>query len=638
MSHPFRFRFGQTSRRPLTAAFITGALAVGLSAHSAFAAPLAPVAVKRVVLSGHASQKALASRMVGAEPGTTSMSLAVSLPLRNQALLEDTLRRLYDPADPLYKQFLTPDQFTAQFGPTQAQYDAVTKFLTASGLTVSQTFGNRTQIDVTGPVSRVNAAFGIRMQRFLAADGTTFRASATDISIPAAMAGSISSVTGLDGSLKATPNYKILGPVSGAVAGPIASPLDGALAPDASQPTQGTGLGNTFSYKDVKTAYNLNSTTLDGTGQTIGLVEFDSLYNPKDILSNSAAIGTRPRIQNRFVSSGGSIVTQANGNALEIDLDIDEAASLAPKALIDVYMVPFNDGNGPLDEFQQIINDNQTLTSGPKSISASYGFGEEDPAGLDPTFDIPLNNLLKQMAMLGVSFFISSGDSGNSTDRSTFAPGVDRFGALPFSCTVGGTQLSVAVPKSNETYLSETTWNINGTPGGGAGGGGFSINWPIPSYQTAAAAAASPRATVSTTMRNIPDVSLNASQATGYLVYVSDYPGATAGTYQAGYFRVGGTSASAPLWAGFAALVNQNSIRNGGGLLGFPNMSLYSFGPGGSNAGLYNTVFHDINDLSTNSVDPSTTQFLATTGFDDATGLGSFNGQPLIKALSGSTP
>lgn len=626
------FRSAKTRRRALNAAFFTSALAAGLSCHPAFAAPKAPIAAGRVVLSGHASRAALASPMVGIETGTTSMSLAVSLPLRNQALLDDTLRRLYDPADPLYKQFLTPDQFTAQFGPTQAQYDAVTKFLTASGLSVSQTFANRTQIDVTGPVSKVNAAFGIQMKRFLAADGTTFRASATDISIPLALAGSISSVTGLDGSRKATPNYKIL---DGPVNAPAANPFDSLLAPDATQPTQGTGLGNTFSFKDVKTAYNLNSTTLDGTGQTIGLVEFDSLYNPKDILANSAAIGTRPRLQNVFVPSGGAIVTQANSNALEIDLDIGEAASLAPKAVIDVYMVPFNDGNGPLDEFQQIINDNKA-----KSISASYGFGAEDPAGLDPTFDIPLNNLLKQMATLGISFFISSGDSGNSTDRSTYARGVDRFGALPFSCTVGGTQLSVAVPKSNETYLSETTWNINGTPGGGAGGGGFSINWPIPSYQTAAAAAASPAATVSTTMRNIPDVSLNASQATGYLVYVSDYPGATAGTYTVGYFRVGGTSASAPLWAGFAALVNQNSLRNGGGLLGFPNPSLYSFGPGGSNAAIYNTVFHDVNDLSTNSVDPNTadTQFLATTGFDDATGLGSFNGQPLIQALSGPTP
>ena len=636
MFHLLPFRSNKTRHRTLSAAFLVGTLAAGLSSHSAFAAP---VAAGRVVLSGHASHAALASRLVGVEPVTATMSLAVSLPLRNQALLDDTLRRLYDPADPLYKQFLTPDQFTAQFGPTQAQYDAVTKFLTASGLTVSQTFGNRTQIDVTGPVSRVNAAFGIQMKRFLAADGTTFRASVTDVSIPASLAGSISSVTGLDGSLKATPNYKILGPVSSAVASPIASPLVAspldALAPDASQPTQGTGLGNTFSYKDVKTAYNLNSTTLDGTGQTIGLVEFDSLYNPKDILTNSAAIGTRPRLQNVFVPSGGSIVTQANSNALEIDLDIGEAASLAPKAVIDVYMVPFNNGNGPLDEFQQIISDNRA-----KSISASYGFGAEDPAGLDPTFDIPLNNLLMQMATLGISFFISSGDSGNSTSRSSYVRGIDRFAALPSGCAVGGTQLSVAVPKSNETYLSETTWNINGTPGGGAGGGGSSINWTIPSYQTAAAAAASPLATVSTLMRNIPDVSLNASQATGYLVYVSDYPGATAGTYTVGYFRVGGTSASAPLWAGFAALVNQNSLRNGGSLLGFPNPSLYTFGPGGSNAGLYNTVFHDINDLSTNSVDPVTTdtQFLATPGFDDATGLGSFNGQPLIQALSGPTP
>lgn len=626
----FPRRFVRPRHAALNTAFLCGTLAAGLLSQTLVSA--APAPARRVVLSGHASRTALASPMIGVEPATATMSLAISLPLRNQALLEDTLRRLYDPADPLYKQFLTLDQFTAQFGPTQAQYDNVTKFLAANGLSVSQTFANRTQIDVTGPVSRVNAAFGIQMKRFLAVDGTTFRASTTNVSIPIALAGSISSVTGLDGSLKATPNYKVL---SGPVSDSAADPLDSVLAPDATQPTQGTGLGNTFSYSDVKTAYNLKSTTLDGTGQTVGLVEFDSLYNPKDILRNSAAIGVRPRIQNVFVSSGGAVVTQANGNALEIDLDIDEAASLAPKALIDVYMVPFNDGDGALDEFQQIISDNKA-----KSISASYGFGAEDPAGLDPTFDIPLNNLLKQMAALGISFFISSGDSGSSTSRSTYVRGVDRFGALPYSCTVGGTQLSVAVPKSNEAYLSETTWNIDNTPSGGAGGGGFSINWPIPDYQTQAAAAASPRATVSTTKRNIPDVSLNASAATGYLVYVSDYPGATPGTYTAGYFRVGGTSASAPLWAGFAALVNQNSLRNGGGLLGFPNPTLYSFGPGGSSAGLYSTVFHDVNDLSTNSVDPvaADTQFLATTGFDDATGLGSFNGQPLIQALSGPTP
>ncbi len=605
-------------RTALGAAVLAGIIGTALAAQTP--ALSVPAAAGRIVLSGHVSSAARVSRVLGVEPAAAPVSLAVSLPLRNQGELSDLLRRVYDPADPLYKQFLTSQEYTARFGPTQAQYNAVLSFLKANGLTVTTTYPTRTQIDVIGSASRVNAAFGIQLKSYLAADGSTFRAADRSISIPAAMAGSISAVTGLDTSLKATPNYTLLGRAD-----------DESESPSALQPVQGTGPSGTFSASDTKTAYNLNSTKLDGTGQTIGLVEFDSNYNQKDTLQYCAINGIKqPRVQNVFVYSGGySTAVNPNGNSLEIDLDIDMALSLAPKATVLVYMVPFNGGQGPLDELQQIISENRA-----KSISASYGFGAEDPEGLDPTFDIPLNNLLGQMALQGQSFFISSGDSGSSTSRRKFVKGVDRFGALPNSCTVGGTQLSVVAPQSNENYLSETTWNIDGSVGMGAGGGGISTNWPIPFYQTSSAASADPAAAVSKTMRNIPDVSLNASNATGYTVYTSD-----AGL-PPGFYGIGGTSASAPLWAAFTALVNQNNIRNGNPLLGFANPTLYALGPAGSNAGQYKTVFHDIADFSTNSTSGSKldTQFVATAGFDDATGLGSFNGINLIQALSGPTP
>ena len=617
---PYDFFSHSSNRRQfaLGAAVIAGVFGAALTAQTPASA--SPTAAGRVVLSGHASSAARVSRMLGLEPAAAPISLAVSLPLRNQKALDETLRRMYDPADSLYKQFLTPEEYTARFGPTQAQYNAVVNYLRGSGLTVSQTYPTRTQVDVVGSVRRVNAAFGIQIKRFVADDGTTFRAADTSVTLPAAMSGLISAVTGLDTSRKATPDYSIL-----------SRPGSDAAASSALQPVQGTGPGGSFTASDTKTAYNLNSTNLTGAGQTIGLVEFDSNYNQKDTLKYCALNGIKqPRVQNVFVYSGGySTAVSKNGNSLEIDLDIDMALALAPKATVLVYMVPFNGGQGPLDEFQQIVTENRA-----KSISASYGFGPEDPAGLDPTFDIPLNNLLGQMALQGQSFFISSGDSGSSTSRRNFVKGVDRFGALPNSCTVGGTELSVVKPQSNENYLSETTWNIDGSVGQGAGGGGISSNWAIPFYQISTAATADSRAAVSKTMRNIPDVSLNASNATGYTVYVSD-----AGL-PPGFYGIGGTSASSPLWAAFTALVNQNNIRNGNPIVGFPNPTLYGLGPAGAKSAQYTTLFHDITDFSTNSTSGSAldTQFVATPGFDDATGLGSFQGKQLIQALSGPTP
>ena len=618
LSDDLLLRFSTTRHVALGSVVLAGLFGAALSAP--IPASASPVAAGRVALSGHASSAARVSRMLRLEPASAPVSLAISLPLRNQKALNEMLQRMYDPADPLYKQFLTPEEYTAQFSPTQAQYNAVVNYLRRSGLAVSQTYPTRTQVDVVGSVSRVNAAFGIQLKRFVAADGMTFRAADTTVTLPASMSGLISAVTGLDTSRKATPNYSVL-----------RRPGGDAAMPSALQPVQGTGPYGTFSASDTRIAYNLNSTNLTGAGQTIGLVEFDSNYNQKDTLQYCAINGIKqPRVQNVFVYSGGySTAVNKNGNSLEIDLDIDMALALAPKATVLVYMVPFNGGQGALDELQQIVTEDRA-----KSISASYGFGPEDPAGLDPTFDIPLNNLLGQMALQGQSFFISSGDSGSSTDRGSFVKGVDRFGALPNSCTVGGTQLSVVKPQSNENYLSETTWNIDGSPGGGSGGGGVSSNWKIPFYQVSTAATADSRATVSKTMRNIPDVSLNASNATGYTVYVSD-----AG-YPPGFYGVGGTSASAPLWAAFTALVNQNSVRNGNPVVGFPNPALYRLGPAGTKSAGYTAIFHDIADFSTNSTSGSTldTQFVATPGFDDATGLGSFQGKPLIQALSGPTP
>src|SRR5437870_10821525 len=81
-----------------------------------------------VRLRGHIPPLTATARVVARVAAGEPMRLALTLPLRNQAQLNDLLMRLYDPHDPAYGQFLTPEQFTARFGPTQADYDAIAAF------------------------------------------------------------------------------------------------------------------------------------------------------------------------------------------------------------------------------------------------------------------------------------------------------------------------------------------------------------------------------------------------------------------------------------------------------------------------------------------------------------------------------
>ena len=171
----------------------------------------------------------------------------------------------------------------------------------------------------------------------------------------------------------------------------------------------------------------------------------------------------------------------------------------------------------------------------------------------------------------------------------------------------GGTQLFV---NPGETYNHETTWNQNGTVRGGAGGGGVSAVWSIPSWQQGVVSAAS---LGSTTNRNVPDVSFNVDPDTGYSIY-----------YRGRWYIFGGTSCAAPLWAGFTARVNQQRELNGMGPLGFANPAIYQLAadPG------HRADFHDVADGSTNLYYP------AVTGYDEATGWGSFNGANLLADLA----
>ena len=226
-------------------------------------------------------------------------------------------------------------------------------------------------------------------------------------------------------------------------------------------------------------------------------------------------------------------------------------------------------------------------------MSSSWTWSPADPTTDDPYFE--------EFAAQGQNLFQAAGDSKKWTTSgkaSEIYPADDVY-----VTSVGGTDLSTRAPQA-DPWASETAW-------ADSGGGISPDKFAIPSWQTAAAAGC---ASCSQTYRNGPDVSANAN----FTFYVcADQTTCTANEY-------GGTSFAAPMWAGYLALVNQQSVANGNKPLGFINPSLYSIGAGSS----YDTDFHDITSGSNG--------YSATTGYDLATGWGSPNGSGLLNALAGA--
>lgn len=547
-------------------------LVVGLSPVSS-APPL-------VRLQGHIPKWAISSaQWLERVPSRTEIPLAFSLPLRNQQELDELLNRIYNPKDPLYGQYLTAQEFTDRFSPTQADYDALTSHALSLGFHITGTHPNRTLLDVSGSAAAVEAAFGFHLHHYQSPEGRIFYAPDNDPEVPDFIASRIVGVIGLD---NAAVWYKHSRSLSEA---------------DFSQtsPYQiGTGPGGGLTPSDIQKAYNLNGVQTTGTNQTLGLFELDG-YNASDVAQYVSYYQLPSIVLQNVLIDGFS--GRAGSGADEVTLDIELLNALAPGAnKIIVYEGP-NSNTGVVDTYNRIATDNLA-----KQISTSWGLSEGQSSS---TVINSENAAFMQMAAQGQSIYAASGDSGAYDNGRTLS--VDDPASQPYMVGVGGTQLFV---NSDETYKNETTWNVNNTIKGGSGGGGISSIWGIPTWQKGITSAAS------ATMRNVPDVSLNSDQYTGYSIY-----------YSGGWWIFGGTSCAAPLWAAFTARVNQVRAGNTMPTLGFANPLIYQIGTSTN----YWTDFHDIADGSTNLY------YQAVTGYDNATGWGSFNGPTLLADLASAT-
>jgi len=525
--------------------------------------------VRDLVLNGQAP-------LVGRLPATQQMQLDIVLPLSDQAGLDAFLSDLRNPASASYRQFLTPQEFTARFGPTQENYDAVVAFAKANGLAVVGGTRDGMEVQVKGSVSAIEAAFHIYLRTYQhPTEDRVFYAADREPTVDLPF--QLWHISGLD-------NYSIPHPM-------LVNRNEYAAAhgikPEAlvSHATTGSGPSASFLGSDMRAAY-YGGTALTGAGQNLGLLEYygTDLADLTTYFKNAKQTNNVPiTLLSTDGTSTSCLYTKAGRycDDTEQTLDMTQAIGMAPGLASLVMYVGSTD--------TAIISAMTTHSPLPATIGCSWGWTPVDPTTLDPYF--------QKMAAQGQNFFAASGDSSTWSAKNEAWPADDAN-----VVSVGGTDLVTA--SAGGAWKSETAWVDSG--------GGISPDKiAIPAWQKLAGVINSSNKG-STTYRNGPDVSANAN----FTFYVcADQTTCTANSY-------GGTSFAAPMWAAYLALVNQQLVADGYSRIGFIDPYLYAFGVSSS----YGTDFHDITSGKSGS-------YSAVTGYDLVTGWGSPNGVNLINAL-----
>jgi subtilase family serine protease len=540
-------------------------------------------ATQEQVLKGHVPRAAARQQPVGRLDPSTRLDLALGLPLRNPEQLTNLLRQIYQPASTNFRRYLTPAQFTAAFGPTEQDYKAVKDFAAAHGLRVMGTHPNRTLVDVNGSVANIEKTFHVHLCLFQhPRQARVFFA--PDVEPSVELDTPLLAISGLDNYVVPHPNIRRIA----------------TWPPQNGHPLGGSGSSGAYTGKDFRAAY-APGVSLTGTGQSLGLFELDG-YKVSNITTYESQTGLPSVTLSNVLIDGFAGGASTKDGSDEVCLDIEMALSMAPglnsilvyegpppptTAETDTYAITTTHVN---DVLNTMATDNKAA-----QLSCSWGFD------INPS----TQQIFQQYAAQGQSFFLACGDSG------AFAGAVTEPADDPYVTVVGGTMLSTTGPVGS--WVSETTWNTPGTllDPGGETGGGISLTYPIPVWQEGLSMTANQG---STTMRNIPDVALVADN----IQFV----------YEGVAIPVAGTSAASPLWAGFAALVNQQGAATGQRPIGFANPALYAIGQSAN----YTNCFHDIttgNNTTTNSPN----KFYAVAGYDLCTGWGAPTGSNLIQAL-----
>ena len=507
------------------------------------------------------------TKSIGHLPADQKLRLILTLPLRDHTELESFILSVSDPSSPSFHHYLTVDEFTNRFGPSQEDYDSVINFAKTNGLRAIGISRNRLNVDVEGPVSKIENAFHLRINIYQhPTESRTFYA--PDREPTPDLAVRLWHVSGLDDFSTPQPSISKRPPEQ----------------PDASfGATTGSGPSASFLGSDMRAAY-YGSTALTGSGQSVGLLEFRGV-DLADLNTYFQNTGQANNVPITLLSTDGTstgCLYSSGCDDTEQTLDMTQAIGMAPGLSGLVVYVGSSDAS--------LLNAMATTEPLNAQLSISWSWTPADPTTDDPYF--------MEFAAQGQSVFVAAGDSGAWSSSTTYVFPADD----PYVTSVGGTDLQTS--SAAGPWSSESAWVD--------GGGGISPDFfSIPSWQTTAANAC---ALCSTAYRNGPDVAANAN----WTFYVC----ANQTTCTANYW--GGTSFAAPMWAGYLALANQQGVAQGNGTMGFLNPALYALAEESS----YLNDFHDITNGS-NGYAASTGLDLAT-GLGSPNGTSLINALTLV--------
>jgi len=645
-----------------------------------------------------------------ARPAFDRGAATASLPMRRMILVlkrspeqESSLRALLDAqqtkGSPSFHQWLTPEQFGKQFGASDNDVETVKAWLESHGFQTSGVSKGRTTIEFSGTAGQVQEAFHTAIHSFVV-NGEQHWANVNDPSIPSALAPAVNGILSLH-NFPRQPHSTVNG-----------NKVRATQNPPASSPlftfTPGTntyyGLGPT----DFATIYNvlpLWNAGIDGSGQIIAIVGETNIH-VSDVENFRSLFGL-PAKDPQIILNGPD--PGVVGDESEALLDVSWSGAVARSATIDLVVSATTESSLGVDLSALYIVDNNLAPV----LSESYGECESTLGNSGNAF---YNEVWQQAAAQGITVVVSAGDAGsagcddfNSEEFAFYGLAVSGFASTPYNVSVGGTDFDQTPATASKywsatnnattgasalSYIPETTWNdscegfgtgecttssnfldiVAGSGGPSScstldGNGNCIAGYGKPSWQIGPGVPTDG-------VRDQPDVSLFASDGFNgsfYIICEADAgffgsPTACSLTNDS-FLAIGGTSASAPTFAGILALVNQSTTTQGSSSrLGNANYVLYNLAAqngascNSSTAAVTGNscIFYDItkgNDSvpcwfntpncgtapangygvltdPNNSANPA---WNTTAGYDLATGLGSVNAANLVKAWNAAT-
>jgi hypothetical protein len=592
-------------------------------------------------IPGSVHPKARLATDLGPEPGDTKlvgMSLRFTPSAAQQAALDQLLSDQQNPASPLYHQWLTPQQYAAQFGLSAADLASITDWLTRQGFTVTGVAQGGSFVTFDGTVAQAQVAFSTSIHS-LSLNGETHFANITDASVPSAFSGVVGAITGLH-DFRPKPHLH-----SSLVRPNFTSSLseNHYIAP-----------GDIYTIYDTQPLLNAGITgagiTIAVMGQVdINLADVTAFRSASGLsttnLPTTKNAGTDPGPANNCSPTGTNKCPSPNLDDLgESSLDVEWTGAMAPLASI-----LFVNGHNVFDNsMTQAIDQNLAPI-----VTVSYG----DCEALQGTSVLSsYNQLFKQASAQGQTILAASGDEGatdceSSTSTSaTTGLAVDFPGDSPYVTSMGGTMFnegsatgvttywnSNSLSSSDNSgsaiqYIPEAAWNNASYNAFGGGGGGVSAYFSKPAWQVETGATGMTTQVPPDSSRDVPDLAMDASDA--HDTYLYCYDGSCVNGFRytdSSLTTAGGTSFVAPIFSGMLALIEQkNNIPKGAGNI---NPLLYALG---NNATYYNTtstsVFHDVTTGNNampciigtvNCPNGGSIGYNAGTGYDLTTGWGS---------------